>query len=480
MRPSLAAVALAIAATPLSAQPGTEAGRAWNNLARADVAAAIALIERHHPGAAPELGDGGFQQRLRDARADAERRLPLVKDYGGHAAVLNGLANAFGDGHIWARNHFSRSRRMWPGLIAVRRARQWLVGFHEAGQGESDLTGARLVACDGEPVEAYARRLIGGFYADPKVEAGLIANGPNLLLDHNNPFVPRPRTCRFEKDGKPVDLALNWRPIGLARLEEHIRKLYPRVRAGMGVSDFAGGKWIALESLDNRAAEVVAQVRAAAAQLRSAPMVVVDLRGNSGGNSQYADEIAELLAGRARFSAVRQAPGCSGTYWRATSDNAAALRKFANGLPPDRAPPWRAEADALEQAVRSGAAFSPALPACARSDAARRPPPGRLPPMAMSGRLVLLTDRSCFSSCLIAADRLRRLGALHVGEATDVTTRYMEVREIDLPSGLWTFSTLQKVALGVGDYGPYEPTIAYPGSLAEDDKVKAWVAALPR
>ena len=72
------------------------------------------------------------------------------------------------------------------------------------------------------------------------------------------------------------------------------------------------------------------------------------------------------------------------------------------------------------------------------------------------------------------------LGALHVGEATDVTTRYMEVREIDLPSGLWTFSTLQKVALGPGDFGPYEPAVAYPGSLAEDDKVKAWVAALPR
>lgn len=473
----LATLLLAISA-PLAAQ--TPTGNAWNALARADVAAALELVEKHHPGAAPELGDQIFQRSLQRARAKAESRLPSVRDYGGHAAVLNGLANDLRDGHIRARGVLSRSRRMWPGVIVIRRAKQWRVGLHETSPGEPDLSDARLVACDGQSADDFAGRLIGGFYADPAVEAGLIANAPNLLLDHDNPFVPRPRACRFEKDGKAVEVTFNWRPIQRARLEDHIRKLYPPVRAGMGVSDFAGGKWIALESLDNRAASVVEQVRAQSAALRAAPMVVVDLRGNSGGNSQYADEIAEVLAGRARLSAVRQAPTCSGTFWRASADNAAALRKFADDLPPDRAPEWRSQADALARTVTAGQPFSPALPACAKADSRPRPVPAGLPPMAMTGRLVLLTDRVCFSSCLIAANLLRRLGALHVGEATDVTTRYMEVREIDLPSGLWTFSTLQKVALGTGDFGPYEPAVDYPGSLAEDDKVQAWVAALPR
>jgi hypothetical protein len=98
----------------------------------------------------------------------------------------------------------------------------------------------------------------------------------------------------------------------------------------------------------------------------------------------------------------------------------------------------------------------------------------------MKGRLVLVTDRACFSSCLIAASLFRQLGALHVGEATDMSTRYMEVREITLPSGLRTFSTLQKLALGVGDFGPYRPDLRYPGPLADTDKLKAWVASLAR
>ena len=98
----------------------------------------------------------------------------------------------------------------------------------------------------------------------------------------------------------------------------------------------------------------------------------------------------------------------------------------------------------------------------------------------MQGRLILVTDRACFSSCLMAADFFRRLGALHVGEATDMSTRYMEIRDVVLPSGLRTFSTLQKVAIGTGDFGPYEPNIAYPGPMHLHDNLKSWVAALPR
>ena len=65
-----------------------------------------------------------------------------------------------------------------------------------------------------------------------------------------------------------------------------------------------------------------------------------------------------------------------------------------------------------------------------------------------------------------------------MGEATDRSTRYMEVREQTLPSGLRAFSTLQKVAVGLGDYGPYEPQIAYPGVLGDDAALRKWVAEI--
>lgn len=480
MRRLIAGLALALA-VPLQAQDMNAAERAWNALARADVEAALSLIEQNHPGAAPELGDMAFQQALRTARSNAEKRMPLVRDFGGHAALMNGLANDFRDGHIMSNSLFSRNRRSWAGLIVSRSGGRWLIGSQDRAPGEPALKGARLVGCDGVAADRMALDLIGTFYAHPGIEADMATEAPNLLLDHGNPFVARPDRCSFETaDGSVIEHQLRWRSISAGDLQKAAGESYMPARAGMGLSPFPGGYWISLETLSNAAADVVAKVRAEQAALRAAPMVVLDLRGNSGGNSQYAVEIARVLVGAARVAAADQPAGdCTGMYWRVSKDNAAALSKFASELPADRAPEWKAQAEALGQAVTEQRIFSPDLPACARH-ARPTPKPARLPPSTMKGSLVLVTDRACFSSCLMAADLFRRLGALHVGEATDMSTRYMEIREIILPSGLRTFSTLQKVALGFGDFGPYEPSMVYPGAMADTDKLKTWVAALQR
>lgn len=469
-------------AVPVSAQPVTPAEQAWNALARADAEAALELIEHNHPGAVPELGDLRFRQLLKIARANAERRLPLVKDFGGHAALLNGLANDFRDGHIMSNALLAPGRRGWAGLIMARSGGKWIVGGQEKGEGEPELAGATLLSCDGIDADRFARDRIGTFLAHPDIEADMANRAASLLLDDANPFVARAMACRFRLvNGTAVDHKLQWRQTSSQNLQRIAASSYRPARAGMGLSTFPGGQWIALEALSNDAARVVEQVRAQQAELRASPMVVIDLRGNSGGNSQYALEVARALVGDARVAAVdRPSTDCTGMHWRVSEDNAAALRSFANSLPADRAPEWKSQADALDHAVAERLTFSPPLPACARREAKPERKNLPLPRSMMNGRLVLLTDRSCFSSCLMAADLFRRLGALHVGEATDMSTRYMEIREIVLPSGLRTFSTLQKVALGLGDFGPYEPQIVYPGPLNEDDRLKAWVAGLPR
>ena len=91
---------------------------------------------------------------------------------------------------------------------------------------------------------------------------------------------------------------------------------------------------------------------------------------------------------------------------------------------------------------------------------------------------MLLTDRACFSSCLMLTDLFRRVGAVHVGEATDASTRYMGVQEFVLPSGLRTFSVLQKVVVGLGIFGPFEPAHTYPGAMDDEEAIRAWIAAL--
>ena len=459
------------------------AGEAWQSLAKVDSTAAIELIERNHPGASPALGDRYFQQRLAIARGHVRERLPKVVDHSSYAALMNGLANDFRDGHIWSNPRLSSSQRRWAGLVIARRGGQWIVGAQEAAEGEPQLGGARLESCDGVEADRMARDKLGEFYAHPEVEADMASRAAQLLIDDGNPFVAKPVKCQFATAGGTATVHLRWREIPLRQLEPIVLRSYPRAESAMELSDFDAGKWISIPTFGNAAASLVDKVRQSAGALRAAPMVVLDLRGNSGGNSGYADEIARVLVGDARVAAVTSsASGCSGAYWRVSPDNLKALRNFVEALPEDRKSNWTGELTAMEGASERGEAFAPALPACAPKsiEAGSAPPPRNLPPSTYKGSLILLTDRACFSSCLIAANLFRNLGALHVGEATDMSTRYMEVREIVLPSGLRTFSTLQKVALGIGDFGPYEPTVVYPGPLHEDDRVKAWVAALPR
>lgn len=455
-----------------------EVGDAWRRLAEIDSAAALVLIEQNHPGAHPDLGDAAFLERLATARRHVAERLPQVTNLAGYNALILGLAAEFGDGHIRTSALVSQGAIEWAGLVAQRRGGRWLIA-RDFNDGAA-LDGAELLSCNGVEADTLARDRLGQFRANPAVEADLARVAWTLLIDDGNPFLELLHECRFRLAGGGEEQhTLAWRSVPVPQLQQQVAQALSRPRAGMGVEPFAGGYWIALETLDASAEAVVEQVRVLEAELRAAPMVVLDLRGNGGGNSDYASRIAEVLAGTEAVEGIRGVgESCSGAFWRASAGNAQAMRRYLEGTQGRQRELLLASLAELEQAVADEQAFAPALPDCAREVADAPKPFAASPPLAMRGRLALLTDRACFSSCLIAADIWLRLGALHLGEATDMSTRYMEVRDEPLPSGLRSFSTLMKLALGIGNFGPYEPAVPYPGALDDTEALKAWVSSL--
>lgn len=480
---AVAAIAAAVlfAAEGLLAAP--PAPNPWRLLAEADARAAIELIQQNHPGAEPALGDLDFQDRLRRARAHVQERLLKVDSYPAYDALMSGLAADFGDGHIWSTPLVRYEFRAWAGLILARQGGAWYVRAQDRKGEEAGLVGYRLVECDGVDAERWGRERINLFKGNAKIEAQLARHASWLLLRDGNPFLSRPRVCEFASpSGERKAVTLNWRQAELSEIERVAGSADPAAKAGMGVEPFGRGFWIKLETLEAPATQVVVAVEAQSAVLRSATVVVLDLRGNDGGDSSHAAAIARALVGNARVAAAsRPTIDCSGAFWRASPDNLATLiawrDRLAGGDPQSLAYVTGLVSN-MQAAIASGRAFAPDLPACAsamRSGDARQAAP--LGPER--GRaLVLVTDRTCFSSCLLAVDLFRRLGALHVGEATDVSTKYMEVRQEVLPSGIRTFSTLQKVALGTGDFGPYSPMIAYPGDVSRTSELQQWVASL--
>lgn len=446
----------------------------WREITRTDVEAAYQLLTEDHPALSRTINDAAFRSRLEAGRALALQRADQVQTIEGYFATMAGFANVAGDKHIWWRSPYTASTVNWAGIIMTRRDGGYVVFSHAGAEGEASLVGARLVSCDGVSADDFAAQKLGGFSAVWSIEAQRIQRTPRLLIDDGNPFVLRPTACEFMRGRQRISHTLQWREAERTELSPLVRPALNRGAAGFGVRAFNGGMWIALQSLDDNATAVVEQVRAQQAQLLTAPVVVLDMRGNGGGNSDYGAQIARVLFGEARFNHEYNGGGedCS-TAWRVSPRNLATMRSYLTRFQqsnPDFAAGMR---ELVQRGERAEAGEEFTGPVTCGSD---RAAPGRAPAQAAAGRIVLLTDNACFSSCLIVTDVFRRLGALHVGQATDAATHYMEVREERLPSGLSFFSTLQAFSpSSPAQMGPYVPAVRYEADIADTAALEAWI-----
>ena len=450
----------------------------WRHSAEIDIEAAYQMLLADHPGATPEVGDNVFRATLERSHAVAAARAQQVESYEGYVATLAAFANAFGDKHVRSSPTLQLARPDWAGVILAKRGDRWVVADEQALSPADSLLGARLVSCDGRTPDDWGKQVLGGFRADWSVEAQQEQSAPWLLVNEGNPFVPRPVSCAFDKGGAVRDVRLDWRPISRGSLTLRFAKANNFGAAGYGVRQAGGGYWIALQGLeDARAVAVVDAVRAQAAAMRNAPFVILDLRGNGGGSSEFGRQIAEQLFGQAYVNAKLGAPDAPcGSAWRVSPANLRELEHDRVVLA-DRGPEFLKILDNLlaqaRDAAKAGKPFSGPVtcPTTAGRASALAP--------SFKGRLFLVTDGLCFSSCLEVVDDFRHLGAVQLGRTTDANTHYAEVSDRPMPSGLSTFSTL--MAIDVSEpprIGPFEPQQVFDGDIADTTAVQAWAIAI--
>jgi hypothetical protein len=457
------------------------ADRHWSHVAQQDVQAAYELLRDNHPGAAPALNDVVFQQRLQSAHALAMKRALTVQSYQGYLFTLAGFATDMGDKHIWSRPTFIVNLPRWAGIIVSKRGDTWSVT--DTDSEEAALMGASLISCDGVNVEDLARKNLGEFRAVWNVGAQQIQNAPWLLVDEGNPFIARPRACIFEHNAQRQTVTLTWARIKRETLVPRLQKAIGAGTAGFGVRRVGEGYWIALQDLQSDSARaVVKAVEDQKTVLREAPFVVLDMRGNRGGSSVMGRQIATSLMGAAAVDA-RLGPmlaSCGGPdgAWRVSKGNINQL-EFLQTIPlimrgsPELKKMVQDTLQASLAAQAQGREFSGPI-SCPPESA--KPKDAALPPSTLRGRLILLTDSLCFSSCLAVTDDFRTLGAFHIGQTTDAATHFVDVREQYLPSGYSMFSTLESVDPGAPkQVGPFQPALTYNGDIADTAALEAWV-----
>jgi hypothetical protein len=444
-------------------------------MAEEDLKAARAFIEETHPASVPEAGDSVFLGQLDKGYAAAQALAREARTFGGYRAAISRFAAAFDDPHI-ASASWVEPDNFWPGFLVSSRRGGWKVV--PGGATDGPAAGAQLVACDGKAPDALAKAWLAPFAGSWDVAAQRMRTSSSLLLDSGNPHQPRAESCNFRSaDGTIATYKLKWRRIGSRDLGREFEKLGPFVSRDVGLRAFEGGWWIRLGTLSQAALPLMKEVESRQADMRAAPFVVVDLRGNDGGASFISDRIAEVIYGTARVDSATYPKGArepQKVVWRATARTLKTAHAYVEraarigGADHPLAVGMTAQRNAIEAALARGSPLAEAPAAGGAEAASRRRDSVKKPP-----RVILVTDRICFSSCLQAARLFRSLGALHVGQETSANTRYSNAITIDLPSGLSSFSSLQAYWTFVPmRLGPYTPRLVLDVDLADDRAVE--------
>lgn len=209
------------------------------------------------------------------------------------------------------------------------------------------------------------------------------------------------------------------------------------------------------------------QIATSLPDLRTADTIVFDLRGDRGGDLAPARQALDTLYGEDYLDMLHRGEGPLFAEWRVSAANLEHLTGRHTNYT------MEVLADKMAQALTQGGTF------VAQSKVQPNPKKG-YPRRYSTARPVLLTDSQCKDACLDFADRIMRLpGARHVGHTTGSASAYLAPRQLELPGKHGALSFAQAVWRGRkrGHNVALTPVAAYPGSMADDTRVRDWVLA---
>ena len=477
---------LAAASMPTAARAERSPG-GWSEAAIDDLHFIRATLRENHPGPVDPTNPA-FASWYRDGFERALRLAGQANSYAGYFYAIQAYVVGFQDNHLGALadDRFDagvRLRRQWPGFILGLANGRFAVARTSPG---GPPLGAVLEECDGRGGDALADEILRPYFPLWSIRGTRPRTAPFLLIDEGNPFVRRPSECRFAAGGHSLAVHLAWVPIDNGALEPMVRAAQGRIAAQTGIRRFgAHGWWIALASFDaNEDAastpllEVIRTLETRATEFRGADVIVLDVRGNSGGNSAFGDRIASALWG-ADF--VASLPRTSVFDWRVSPANVrqiergnlpALQRRFGENDPQTRA--YAAFVDAIKAALARGDTFYRET---------LRMPEARASPLPVRARVFLLTDGWCGSACLDFADLvLAAPRVVQVGAETSGDTIYIDNTGARLPSGEGFFGWSMKVDRNRprGANQSYVPVHLWTGSMADTPGLERWLAGLAR
>lgn len=434
-------LATCIAGTGAAAPVLPASPQAWSAAAQADIEAAVQVTRDNHPGAV-DPHNPAFLPNLEAARRHGLALAARVVDAPGYVAAVQGFNVRIGDGHAGLYPRLGEADLppdRWPGFVTVWRGDALYVHSSQAG---GPAVGSKLLGCDGKDADRLIRDNVFGFQGRVNEAGQWWLAARRVFRDEHNPFIALPQRCRFERAGKVVEHALAWRTLD-AEGERWLADANWGAAKGVGVFEPRKNLyWVSMPTFQPNEAEraayraMVADIEAQRARWLALDAVVIDLRKNQGGSSDWSQTFAAALWGKARVAQALAAHDAGvEVWWRASPGNTDYVAALADRLASESSADSAAWAKVQAEGMRAALALG--RPFYVEKEEPPAPATGAPIGAAFTRPVYVVVPGNCASACLDALDVFTRFpNTVLVGAPSSADSTYMEVRTVELASGL--------------------------------------------
>lgn len=464
----------------------------WQQMAQRDLIHLKHLIEENHPGFV-DSKNPDFKRWFSKGYSAASARIKSIDGYHGHYFLLSEFINGFKDGHLNLVPRLDIKFVRWPGFILAKRKGQYQVHYQTIDNRFKKMppVGAELVKCGKQTPDYFMNENVFPYFSRGVFPSSWIAHAPLMLIDFNNPFIQIPNRCEFRHNGKTNSYALHWQNVAKSQIWPVVKAagFGKRMKPNSRKLKNNQGHWITIPTFA-LAGEHVNELQHIIRQLPSFQnnqQIVLDMRGNSGGSTEWGDRILKSLFGPIYVAYMESELDSGKQYieYRASKSNYQHFKAMLPMIAEQYGSTSRFykhfvnAVKGLEQALLSDKPFY-------RSDInmkrAINSYKGKIV-NPVKGKVFVLTDGACGSACLGFLDKLLQAdNVIHVGLPTSGDTIYMDLNRAQLPSGLFILNYATKVyrnrIRGHNEF--YTPKHLWQGNMTDTNAIEQWIETLEK
>ncbi|ALI03465.1 peptidase [Pseudomonas sp. FW306-02-F02-AA] len=452
----------------------------WKELTNNDLSAMHQLIVSAHPGAL-DSNNKAFASWVEQGYLEARQLSAQVKSKKDSLAVLNFYIAGFQDGHV-GLSQSKQEKSSWAGFVLGMKGQSFIVkNVSKDWPVPLPPVGSEVVACDNKSVREILESDLSP-YIDRrlKLHSTWLHLATQLTVDDvNYPVLGRvlPNNCLVTlPNGDQQHFTLLWR-----QERGELDPLLSQPQPPQTLKDLGDGRyWIHVSNFTPSAAENASldKMLSGIKSINDAKLVVLDARGNRGGNSLVGVEILSALLGSKVVNGVGEQSRAY-AMWRVSPFALSTLSHVLKSMEGD----YGKSSEAYK--FVSGLTGSMGLALREKKDWLRQPSSSSIDQgklkgfnaQGFKGKLALVTDSFCASACLDFADIVLAIpGTVHLGLPTSADTQYIDIGSQSLPSGAQFWLPLKVWRdRARGNNQSYDPSFIFDGDINDTAAVQKWV-----